>query len=188
MPKPFRQMQEEIIQSKYVFRTVSTGDIPYLLNLYRQVALAGGLGRSADEINIAYIQDFVTQSQARGIILALHPSSDKNLLVGEIHGYTLGLHTFAHVFEQVTMVVHPDYQGAGLGKLLLNKLQTQIRENMPAIKKVELMCFGNNQPALNLYLHNGFEVEGCRKNRVRLPDGTFTNGLALGWFNPAYTK
>ena len=172
---------------EYIFRKVTAADIPELFNLYRQVAVAGGLGRSAEEVNISYIQDFVTKSLTRGLILVLSPLSDKNIIVAEIHGYTLGLSTFAHVFEQVTMVVHPDMQGKGLGKILLNELQSQIQATWPQIKKVELMCFGNNQRALNLYLHNGFEIEGRRKSRVHLPDGTFTDGIALAWFNPSYT-
>jgi ribosomal protein S18 acetylase RimI-like enzyme len=180
-------MQKKKLGSDYIIRKVTATDSLLLLDLYRQVAQAGGLGRSAGEINISYIQDFVTKSLARGLILAVSPVSDANLIVGEIHGYTLGLETFAHVFEQVTMVIHPDYQGKSLGKLLLNTLQSEIKETMPGIKKVELMCFGNNQRALNLYLHNGFEVEGRRKSRVRLPDGTFTDGIALAWFNPGFT-
>ena len=180
-------MYREINHQEYIFRKITAADAPALLNLYRQVAVAGGLGRSAEEVNISYIQDFVTKSLTRGLILALSPLSDKNNIVAEIHGYTLGLNTFAHVFEQVTMVVHPELQGKGLGKILLNELQSQVQTTMPEIKKVELMCFGNNQRALNLYLHNGFEIEGRRKSRVHLPDDTFTDGIALAWFNPGYT-
>ena len=170
----------------FKIRDVTFTDIPQLYNLYQQVAADGGLGRTASEITVSYIQDFVTKSLERGLVLALCPENNENLILGEIHGYALGLKTFAHVFEQVTMVVHPDWQGAGLGKLLISNLQHQIQENKPAIKKVELMCFGNNQRALNLYLHHGFRVEGRRKSRVLLPDGTFTDGIALAWFNPAY--
>jgi len=174
-----------MMETGFITREVTAADIPQLINLYQQVAGTGALGRTAPEISEAYIQDFVSKSLARGLILAVCPTSAAAIIVGEIHGYTLGLQTFAHVFEQVTMVVHPTYQGAGLGKLLLNTLQHQIQVKMPHIKKVELMCFGNNQRALNLYLHNGFEIEGRRKKRVLLPDGTFTDGIALAWFNPA---
>jgi len=170
----------------YRIRTAALTDMPALLNLYQQVAAAGGLGRAAAEITIAYIEDFLTKSIERGLVLVVHPADDPDLLIGEIHGYTLGLKTFAHVFEQVTMAVYPAYQGKGLGKLLLRKLQAEITSTMPGIKKVELMCFGNNKVALNLYLQNGFEIEGRRKSRVQLADGTFTDGIALGWFNPGY--
>ncbi|GEO05729.1 hypothetical protein AAE02nite_33930 [Adhaeribacter aerolatus] len=175
------------MEAGYSVREVKEADIPQLYDLYRQVAAAGGLGRTPAEISIAYIQDFVTKSLERGLILVLNPKGDETRIAGEIHGYSLGLQTFAHILEQVTMVVHPSFQGTGLGKLLLNSLQLQIQEKMPHIKKVELMCFGNNQRALNLYLHNGFEIEGRRKSRVLLADGTFTDGIALSWFNPAYT-
>ena len=180
-------MQKEHSPMSFILRKVKLVDIPVLLGLYRQVALAGGLGRTADEVTISYIQDFVNKSLSRGLILALSPVTDTSRIIAEIHGYTLGLNTFAHVFEQVTMVVHPDMQGKGLGRLLLNELQSQVQATLPQIKKVELMCFGNNQRALNLYLHNGFEIEGRRKSRVHLPDGAFTDGIALAWFNPGYT-
>src|SRR5688572_2205206 len=119
------------METGYITREVTAADIPQLYNLYRQVAGAGALGRTAAEISEAYIQDFVSKSLARGLILALCPVGAETLIVGEIHGYTLGLQTFAHVFEQVTMVVHPAHQGVGLGKFLLNTLQHQIQVKMP---------------------------------------------------------
>jgi ribosomal protein S18 acetylase RimI-like enzyme len=170
----------------YCARVADLTDVPAIGDLYRHVAAGGGLGRTVAEITDAYIADFVTKSLTRGLICVVHPVQNPAGIIGEIHGYTLGLKTFAHVLEQVTMAVHPEYQGQGLGKSLLNHLQAHVQHHQPGIQKVELMCFGNNEKALNLYLRSGFGIEGRRKNRVRQPDGTFTDGIALGWFNPGY--
>jgi len=174
--------------TEYRIRAATLEDTEALVHLYKKVSTAGSLGRTEDEINANYISDFLTKSLARGKSLVLYPATIQNKIIGEIHGYSLGLQTFAHVFEQITMVVDPDYQGQGLGKKLLQALQTEIKQNMPWILKMELACFSNNTPALQLYLQNGFTVEGKRKNRVRLRTGEFADGLALGWFNPNFVS
>ena len=171
---------------EFLIRESNLEDVPDLVRLYRKVSTYGGLGHTEDEINAGYISDFITKSQARGKGLVLYAADKQNQIIGEIHGYTLGLKTFAHVFEQITMVIDPAYQGQGLGKQLLRALQTEIQNTMPWILKMELACFSNNTPALQLYLNNGFTIEGRRKNRVRLITGDFADGLALSWFNPDY--
>ena len=171
---------------EFLIREPNLEDVPALVLLYKKVSASGGLGRTEEEINADYISDFLHKSLARGKGLVLYPATEPTKIVGEIHGYTLGLQTFSHVFEQITMVIDPAYQGQGLGKKILNALQTEIQNTMSWILKMELACFSNNTPALQLYLHNGFTVEGKRKNRVRLTTGEFADGLALGWFNPGY--
>ena len=172
--------------SKFLIRKSSLEDVPQLVLLYKKVSAQGGLGHAEDEINAGYITDFITKSLARGKGLVLYATAKPNQIIGEIHGYTLGLKTFSHVFEQITMIIDPDYQGQGLGKKLLQALQSEIQNTMPWIMKMELACFSNNIPALQLYQHSGFSIEGQRKNRVRLITGEFADGLALGWFNPNY--
>jgi len=172
--------------SEFLIRESNLEDVPELMRLYKKVSTKGGLGRTEEEINADYISDFLHKCQARGKGLILYVATEPNKVIGEINGYTLGLKTFAHVFEQITMVIDPAYQGLGLGKKLLQALQTEIQNLMPWIMKMELACFSNNAKALQLYLSQGFIIEGKRKNRVRLTTGEFADGLALGWFNPNY--
>lgn len=169
-----------------ILRQAGLADVPGIMALYRAAAAGGGLARAAGEITGAYIRDFVASSCRQGLILVLHPAGQPGQVLGEIHGYTLGLQAFSHVLEQVTMAVHPHYQGQGLGRRLVRGLQDQTRLHCPHILKIELKCFSHNASALRLYQATGFVVEGRQQNRVRLREGTFADGISLAWFNPGY--
>lgn len=167
-----------------MLRPADLADIPYIRALYQAAAGGVGLARSADEVSEAYVTDFVRHSLQRGLILVLHPVGHPTQVVGEIHGYSLGLQVFNHVLEQVTMAVHPGYQGRGLGRRLMQGLQNHIRSHCPHIMKIELKCFSHNHAALHLYQQTGFTVEGRQQHRVGIANGTFADGISLAWFNP----
>lgn len=169
-----------------VLREADPADVAAIIALYRAAAAGGNLARTPGEVSEAYVADFVRNSRQRGLILVLHPAGQPGRVVGEIHGYTLGLQVFRHVFEHVTMAVHPDYQGRGLGRRLVQGLQNRIRLHMPHIMKVELKCFSHNRQALNLYQKTGFVIEGRQQNRVWVEGNTFAEGISLAWFNPDY--
>jgi ribosomal protein S18 acetylase RimI-like enzyme len=167
-------------------READLSDVPAIQTLYQAAAAGGGLARAAEEVSEAYVADFVGNSRQRGLILVLHPVGQPTRLVGEIHGYSLGLQVFRHVFEHVTMAVHPNYQGKGLGRRLVQGLQNKIRRHFPHIMKVELKCFSHNRQALHLYQKTGFVIEGRQQNRVWVQDDTFADGISLAWFNPDF--
>jgi ribosomal protein S18 acetylase RimI-like enzyme len=170
-----------------VLREAELADVPYIQALYQAAARAGGgLARAAEEVSESYVADFVRHSQQRGMILVLHPAGEPTRVIGELHGYSQGLQVFSHVFENVTMAVHPNYQGRGLGRRLIQGLQNKIRQHLPHIMKIELKCFSHNQQALNLYQNTGFTLEGRQQNRVWVQDDTFADGISLAWFNPDY--
>ena len=54
--------------------------------------------------------------------------------------------------------VSPDFQNKGLGKILLSKIESQIRDM--GYKSVRLDVFEKNPFAQKLYRHNGYEVRG----------------------------
>jgi ribosomal protein S18 acetylase RimI-like enzyme len=169
-----------------MLRSAGLPDIPHIRALYLAAAAGGGLARTATEVSEAYVSDFVRHSLQRGLILVLHPVGHPTQMVGEIHGYSLGLQVFSHLLEQVTMAVHPDHQGRGLGRRLIQGLQNHIRSHCPHIMKIELKCFSHNHAALHLYQQTGFTVEGRQQHRVWVADGTFADGISLAWFNPDY--
>jgi ribosomal protein S18 acetylase RimI-like enzyme len=51
-----------------------------------------------------------------------------------------------------------------------------------ASKKDELLVHASNERAIRLYSKFGFLEEGRFKDRIRLPDGSFRDDLAMAWF------
>lgn len=66
--------------------------------------------------------------------------------------------------------VHPDHQGIGLGRALMEALIAQAATL--GMTRLELYVRGDNHRARALYASLGFVEEGVRRRFVRLPDGT----------------
>jgi len=52
----------------------------------------------------------------------------------------------------------------------------------PRVEKIELLVRSTNRVAIHLYRRLGFTEEGRLRKRVRLPDGTFVDDIAMAWF------
>jgi RimJ/RimL family protein N-acetyltransferase len=50
------------------------------------------------------------------------------------------------------------------------------------VGKIELLVRASNQRAIRLYAKLGFVEEGRFKRRVRVPDGSFVDDIAMAWF------
>ena len=84
----------------------------------------------------------------------------------------------AHV-GTLGIAVHPEYQNSGLGTRMLQLLEVVARRI--GLYKLQLECVAQNQIALNVYEKKlGFFHEGCRKNMMKLRDGTFSDLILLG--------
>jgi putative acetyltransferase len=99
---------------------------------------------------------------------------------GEIHASRLGPRQFDHNLTDLTVAVHPDFQGRGVGAALFEALFAAAAMLTPAVERVELLCREGNTGALRLYQRLGFEIEGRFPRRVRLSDGTVEDDLAMG--------
>lgn len=52
----------------------------------------------------------------------------------------------------------------------------------PSLTKIELLVRARNERAMRLYAKFGFREEGRFKDRIRLPDGSFVDDIAMAWF------
>ncbi len=70
--------------------------------------------------------------------------------------------------------VHPDHQGQGVGKRLIETLLQWARKNSQ-IEKVVLQVFATNKKAIELYKKIGFIEEGRHIKAIKQPDGTYVD-------------
>lgn len=155
--------------------------------LYRQVAgQAGGLVRSPLEISERYVYELLDQADRAGVIQVARDGFG-GPIVGEIHTYPLGPKAFSHVLGNLTLAVHPEHQGRGVGSLLLDALLRQVRHCHPHIRRVELMTRSGNHRAIGLYHRFGFRIEGRLTGRVRKTGDGFEDDLVMAWLRPLST-
>lgn len=62
-----------------------------------------------------------------------------------------------HVLE-IDIGIHPNFQGKGIGKALLNYTSEWGKDN--GIAKLSLRVLSTNEPAISFYLKNGFKEQG----------------------------
>src|SRR5687767_5638808 len=168
-------------------RTAVPEDISKIKTLYQQVARnEGGLARHEHEITDEYVAGFVKKSLASGlIIVAVHPNHDDQL-IGEIHAYKPGISVFDHVLSDLTIAVHPDFQGKKVGRTLFTIFLEEIALNRPDIGKVQLVTRESNIRALQLYQSVGFKIEGRLEMQIKTPDGNYEADIPMGWQNPNF--
>lgn len=159
-------------------------DLTAIATLYRAVAaIEGGLARTASEITDDYVANFLKKSLEGGVILVARQLESEQI-IGEIHSYALGPKVFAHVLGELTIAVHPAFQGIGAGKALFTELLRQVSENRPDILRVELIARESNQKAIEFYQKLGFQIEGKFVNRIRSVGGGYESDIPMAWTRP----
>jgi len=154
-------------------------DCSAIAKLYREVAATeGGLARTAYEISEEYVENFVAKSIKNGIIIIARKDEK---IIGEIHSYALEPKCFAHLLGELTIAVHPDFQGFGVGKAIFTEFMRQVKKNRPDILRVELIARESNQRAIKFYQKLGFEIEGRMIGRIRGVDGNFEADIPMAW-------
>ncbi len=159
---------------------------PEILDLYMAVANSpGGLARTEDEISGEYVNSFLKKSEKTGLSLIAY---DSLTIVGEIHAYRLDPKVFSHVLSELTIAVHPDFQGIGVGRLLFEGFLSEIETNRPDILRVELIARESNLKAIRFYESLGFKQEGRFEQRIDRGDGTFEADIPMAWINPGFHR
>ncbi len=168
-------------------RTTELNDLEKLKNLYKAVAVAGdGIARLEDEITDEYISDFLHKSFDRGFSIVAENPSNPEELIGEIHAYRPGIEVFDHVYSELTMLVHPAFQGKKIGRTLLTIFLEEIGLNKPDIGRVELFTRESNTRAIKLYQSLGFRIEGRFEMRIKTKDDHYEADIAMAWQNPNF--
>lgn len=169
------------------YRTATTDDLNRLVKLYQIVAATeGGIARLEQEITSDYIHNFLEKSLEAGLIIVGENPDDADELVAEIHGYKAGIQVFDHVLGEVTIVVHPDFQGKKIGRTIFTIFLEEIGRNHPEIGRVELIARESNEKAIALYQSLGFLIEGRLEMRIKTPDGHYEADIPMSWQNPNF--
>ena len=160
-------------------RVTTMADAPAILVLHIAAASrGGGLAREPDEISLEPIEAALGKALATGVALSAWSGEQ---IAGEIHAGRLGPRQFDNSLTELTVAVHPDVQGRGIGGLLFEALFAEARK-LAGVTRVELFCREGNRHAFRLYERLGFVIEGRLVRRVVLADGTVEDDLAMARF------
>ncbi len=162
-------------------RKASLKDSKDIVRLYKAVAeIEGGLIRTSEEITLNYVQSFVTNSIDNGIILVIENPEDKNELIAEMHASKPGIKVLNHILFNLSIVVHPDWQGKGVGRKIFSHFLEMV-SSMPTITRVELIARESNTKAIQFYQSLGFKIEGKFENRIRTLSGALVSDVPMAW-------
>jgi ribosomal protein S18 acetylase RimI-like enzyme len=169
------------------YRTAQLEDLNRLMELYKTVAsIEGGIARIEEEITESYVKGFLTKSLSSGLIIVAENPDNSDELIAEVHAYKAGIHVFDHVLGELTIVVHPKFQGMKIGRTIFTIFLEEIARNRPDVGRVELIVREGNTKAIELYQSLGFQVEGRLEMRIKTPDGHYEADIPMGWQNPNF--
>lgn len=169
------------------YRTAHLDDMRRLIKLYKTVSdLGGGIARTENEITESYVTAFLDKSLSSGLIIVAENPDDSDELIAEIHAYKTGIHVFDHVLSELTIVVHPKFQGMKIGRTIFTIFLEEIARNRTDVGRVELIARESNIKAIELYQSLGFQVEGRLEMRIKTPDGHYEADIPMGWQNPNF--
>ncbi len=159
----------------FEIRSATAADQDSIVALHKAAAVTpGALARTPEEVTSVYA-DYAIASD-----ICLVAVESNGVVVGEIHAKRETVALFAHVLGGLTVAVHPQRQGQGIGSQLFEALIAWARTAEPEILRIELAAGAGNPGAVRLYERLGFQHEGRQVARGRLPDGRFEDDILMG--------
>lgn len=168
-------------ENSLTIRFATRQDLDAISTLHRTVArVSQGIARTEPELTDAYFGGLFDTVEKRGLMLIAVNGAGQ--IVGEIHAAKTGLTIFDHNLMGLTIVVHPDEQGKGIGKQLFGAFLTEVQRRFPEVRRVELESRASNQKSIALYRSVGFMEEGRMKNKDCNADGSFEDSVLMAWY------
>lgn len=90
----------------------------------------------------------------------------------------MGLLAISHIVR-LTIVIHPSFDGQGIGMLLMDRFIKWAKET-DGIEKIELLVRATNERAIHLYTKLGFREEGRLLKRIKISDGKYIDDISMG--------
>lgn len=158
----------------YIVRPATAADRDAIIAVHRAAAtIPGALARAPEEVTPAF------GDYAIGSDICLVAVASDGFVCGELHAKRETIALFAHVLGGLTVAVHPEHQGKGIGSAMFQALIAWARRQDPPILRIELAAGGGNPGAVRLYERLGFKHEGRQVARGRLPDGRFEDDILM---------
>ena len=121
----------------------------------------------------------------------LQPQDGVHLLVAEIDELVVGFAELvrspsqprhAHVAELNMVCTHPDFGGRGVGRVLTEAV-IDLADNWLNVRRLGLIVFADNDRAIRLYEHLGFQHEGVMRE-FGFKRGQYVDAVVMGRLRP----
>lgn len=168
-----------IKKDSIVIRTGSLDDAETILNIQQAVVIE-------NQYLILASEEFDrTTEQHKNWIQNILENERDTIIVAEINGAVVGwiifqsknLKRLSHTGYFTTMI-HKDYRGMGIGKMLINELLNWAEKN-PLIEKISLGVLSTNLKAIALYKSVGFVEEGRKIKEVKFGENEYVDDILM---------
>jgi RimJ/RimL family protein N-acetyltransferase len=162
-----------------LLRTGQLDDAKAILDIQRDVI-------SENEYWIATPEEFnKTIMQQRNSIEKILENERETIIVAEVNRKVVGWLEFeSQTRKKIShtgsfgIMIHKDYRGMGIGRMLVNELLNWAEKN-PLIEKVSLGVFSTNQRAIALYKSMGFVEEGRKIKEVKMNENEYVDDILM---------
>jgi RimJ/RimL family protein N-acetyltransferase len=164
---------------QFIIRQPTAGDAEEIIN-YSKILFA-----STDQVLTTLEEYTISIDNEKRWIQNLNENPNSLLLAAQINNQIIGLLFFipnakkknSHAGE-FGVSVHPNFQGVGIGRLLIETLLKWATQN-GQIEKVFLNVFDTNKNAIKLYKELGFAEEGRHVKAIKQLTGEYVDTIQM---------
>jgi len=130
---------------------------------------------------LVYTQDFINSLTENDHLLVAEVFENGVKKVVGIVGLNVNSNPRLRHSGSIGIMVHPDYQGRGIGTALLKKV-IDLADNWLKLVRLELTAFVENEGAVRLYQSLGFQIEGVKKYAA-IRNGEYADEYLMARYN-----